>query len=285
MNAHAPPGTLDATAMALMQRLRTLHDEEALGAVVAHRPLLTEPLRFMLFEREPSGIYQPRCRAATALGRIGAYDALLDFLDHPRAVDDPVERSGEDAVVNASAQAAARSGRDDVFQRLMRIASDKPHLIGVVEALGSYRRTESIPALVGALIEDGSRHAAEQALATIGDPAIPALVDAALAGPPAGALEYSIPGRKRRSALKVLTEIGIQKRTWKCLRPLMADTDKWISTFACELALSVGSWGEQEEALERLEAMRRTADIWLLFHIDDLLASADHVRAEPRDPA
>lgn len=278
MNLHAPPGPPDPAADTLMERLRTLNDDGALSAVVGHQPPLIEPLRAMLFEREPSGIYQPRCRAATALGMLGAYPVLLEFLAALRTIDDPVEQSGEDAAVNAAAKALAASGSEDAFERLRQIAGEHPHLIGVVEALGSYQRPEAIPELVGALVEDGSRPAAEQALVAISDPAIPALVEAALARPSDGELEYSIPARKRRSALKTLIEIGAPQQVWKRLRPLMADPDKWISTFACQLALRLGSWKDQEEALERLEAMRRTADIWLLFHIDDLLETVDRTR-------
>jgi HEAT repeat protein len=254
-----------------VNRLRLLHDEEALLHAAGFGKDAIEPLRALLNEREPSGIYQPRCRAAAALGMIGAYDVLLDYLDHPLAIDNDIERAGEDAVINAAAHALGKACYPPAYSTLKRLAGARPCLMGVVEALGSYRRTDSIPDLVGALGEDGSRAVAEAELMAIGKPAVPALLQAALSGPPDGELEYSIQARKRRSAVKVLGAIGVGPPEWARLRPLMGDRDKWISALACGLALRIGTAAEQEEAFERLEALRRMADIWLLMHINDLL--------------
>jgi hypothetical protein len=258
-------------AFTAVSRLRLLHDEEALLNAVGFGREALEPLRALLNEREPSGIYQPRCRAATALGMIGAYEVLLDYLAHPRTLDNGIERAGEDAVINAAAQALGKACYPPAYSTLKRLAGERPCLMGVIEALGCYRRADSIPELVGALGEDGSRAVAEAGLLTIGKPAVAALFKAALSRPPDGELEYSIPARKRRSAVKLLGAIGIGPADWAQLRGLMADRDKWISALACGLALRIGTESEQEEAFERLEALRRTADIWLLMHINDLL--------------
>ena len=250
--------------------LRLLHDEGALLRAVGFGRDAIEPLRALLNEREPSGIYQPRCRAATALGMIGAHDVLLDFLDHPRTVDNVIERAGEDAAINAAAHALGKACYLPAYPTLKRLARERPCLMGAVEALGCYRRNESIPVLVNALNEDGTRVVAEAELLAMGKPAIAALLQAAISHPTEGELEYSIQTRKRRSAVKVLGGIGVGPTEWRRLRELMADRDKWVSALACGLALRVGSAAEQEEAYERLEALRRTADIWLLMHINDL---------------
>ena len=52
-------------------------------------------LRAFLFERDPSGIWQPRGWAVQALERIGAEDVLIEYLTHPLDVHTPVERFGE----------------------------------------------------------------------------------------------------------------------------------------------------------------------------------------------
>jgi hypothetical protein len=264
--------------------LRLLHDESALVHAVSFGADAVGPLRVLLNEREPSGIYQPRCRAATALGMIGAYDVLLDFLLSPRAIDNGIERAGEDAVINASAHELGKACYPPAYPALKRIAAERPCLMGAVEGLGCYRRADSIPVLVDALIEDGSRAVAEATLIALGRPAVPALVEAAMAHPPDGELEYSRSARKRRSALKVLGGIGVGEKEWARLRELMADRDKWISALACGLALGIGSAADQEEAYERLEALRRTADIWLLMRIKSLLEDGDLPDGDEEEP-
>jgi hypothetical protein len=263
--------TRPATAAEAVNALRILHDEAALMEAVAFGKDAIEPLRELLKEREPSGIYQPRCRAAKALGLIGAFGVLLEFLQHPRIVDDAIERAGEDAVINAAALALATKCDPAAYATLKKIAAERPCLMGVVAALGGYRSTDSIPELAAALAEDGTRPVAEAALIGIGEACVPALITVATSRPPEGELEYSISARKRRSALKVLNEIGVSPSAWQELRQLMSDRDKWISALACELALRSGTPQEQEESNERLRALRRTADVWLLMHIDAVL--------------
>ena len=271
-------------ALRAVNGLRLLHDEGALLHAVSFGADAVEPLRVFLNEREPSGIYQPRCRAATALGMIGAYDVLLDFLLSPHAMDNEIERAGEDAVINASAHELGKACYPPAYAALKRIAGERPCLMGAVEGLGCYRRADSIPVLVNALIEDGSRAVAEAELLAFGKPAITALVQAATAHPPEGELEYSRSARKRRSALKVLGGIGVGEEEWALLRELMADRDKWISALACGLALRAGSAADQEEGYERLEALRRTADIWLLMHIQGLLEDGDAPDGDEEEP-
>ena len=119
-------------------------------------------LRALLFERDPSGLYQVRCRAVEALAGLGAHEVLIDFLSTPREIADAIERVGEDAVVNAAARALANRNEQRVFDLLLRLAH-RSCLTGVIAALGSFRRVEAIPLLVKALIDDSSRLTANQA--------------------------------------------------------------------------------------------------------------------------
>jgi hypothetical protein len=265
--AHSRPNT----AAEAVKGLRILHDESALMNAVAFGNEAIRPLRELLNEREPSGIYQPRCRAAKALGMVGACDVLLDFLKHPRVVDNDIERAGEDAVINAAGMELATKCDPVAYATLKAIAAERPCLMGVVAALGAYRTADSIPELVAALAEDGTRPVAEAALVAIGEACVPALIAVATSPPPEGEVEYSTSARKRRSAVKVLAEIGVSSIAWGDLTNLMSDRDKWVSVLACELALKLGTPQQQEEAKGRLRALRRTADIWLLMHIDALL--------------
>ena len=51
-----------------INRMMSLHDgDRGLLEVVACGKAVIDPLRFLLFKREPSGIYEPRRRVASAL--------------------------------------------------------------------------------------------------------------------------------------------------------------------------------------------------------------------------
>lgn len=264
---------LDTTeARHLVDRLRRLHDgDAALMSVVAGGQAVVGPLRDLLSEREPSGIYQPRCWAARALGMIGAFDVLADFLRLRRRFTDAVERAGEDAAINAAARALTGRKSNEDFELLRSIAGEHAHLAGAVEALGAFRRVDAIPELVHALGEDHSRFAAEAALAAIGEPAIPALVETATQKPPHGEPEYDRQARHRRSALRVLDNIGVPAESWSRLRPLLDDSDHWVTALACGLALRQRSRSDRIKAKDRLAMLRQLPDVWLRMHIEDFL--------------
>jgi hypothetical protein len=194
----------------LVGALRRLHDgEKAFMDVVACGRRAIPALRELLFEREPSGLYQPRCLAVDALAALGAKEVLLDFLDNsPREIEDPVERTGEEAVINAAARALAGWSDDRVFAALLRLAEDRPSLAGVIEVLGDFRRLEALPALTAALGEDFSRDAAEAAIRKLGAAARPALERASTFRLPTEDYESETSLRRRRSVLQLLADIG-----------------------------------------------------------------------------
>lgn len=111
-----------------------------------HAPSATlarQALRALLFEREPSGLYQPRCLAVRALAALEAYDVLVDYLNAaPREAADPVERVGEDAVINAAARALAGLHEARIFELLMSLAETRL-LPGAIGALGRFGRVEA----------------------------------------------------------------------------------------------------------------------------------------------
>lgn len=267
------PDQLDArAARELVNRLRRLHDgEAAVMAVAAKGAAVVPALQELLVEREPSGIYQPRCRAAKTLGLVGAFDVLGDFLRLERRFADPIEQSGEDAVVNAAARALTRRKSEADFELLRAIAGKHAYLTGAVEALGSFGRADAVPELGAALGEDHSRFAAEAALAAIGKPAIATLVEIALRAPPAGELEYDRDARHRRSALRVLAKIGVPAPIWPRLRTLIGDEDSWVATLACGIALTGRGRADGTAARRRLAQLRNSQDVWLRMHIEDLL--------------
>jgi hypothetical protein len=271
----------EADLARLIEQLRSLHESEhAAVELVARGRRAIPALREVVFERDPSGLFQARCLAVAALAALGAHDALVEFLTvSPRAITDPVERAGEEAVMNAAARALAGSRDEAIYELLLRLAA-QPSLAGVIEALGAFRRPETIPYFIEALGDDLGRPAAEAALRKLGRLAVPALVDAATASPEAGDYERASSLRRRRSALALLLEDEGAERLWKELRHLIHDQDATIAFAACRLGLAAARCGEKEKIVERLMELLRSAG-WLLgAEIEDcMVARFDAVEA------
>lgn len=219
-------------------------------------------LRTMLFQREPSGLYQARCRAVEALAALGAHGALIEFLEVDREIADPIERLGEDAVINATALALAKTGDQRVFALLLRLA-DRPCLTGVIGALGAYQKVEAIPVLIEALEEDASRPTAEAALRRLGESTYAALLCTIRRRLPSRQQESESSARRRRSALRLLAEMGIPSETWPSLRPLMHDLDAKVAVLACEIGLDLAPGAEQTQAVDCLIKLL-VQDDWML---------------------
>jgi hypothetical protein len=263
-----------------IDKLRSLHDGD-LGFVeiTACGTRAVPALRALLLEREPSGLYQPRCLAAQALARLGAYDTLIDFLSERRDIVDPVERVGVEAVINAAARALAGLREERVFCLLMGLA-ERQLLPGVIAALGAFQRAEAIPYLVAALAEDGSRAAAEAALAKYGPTARQALLVAAARGSPLPAdRESESSARRRRSALNLLAQMGVGAHAWPVIRPLMHDEDSQIAVLACKIGLASAPISESPDAIHRLIGLLRDVEWMLGAEIEEcLVAHFDRAR-------
>jgi HEAT repeat protein len=231
-------------------------------------------LRALLFRREPSGLYQARCRAVEALRSLRAYNILFEFLSAERAASDPVEYLGDDAVVNAAARALGDVRDERVFRLLLRLA-ERASLTGVIAALGSFGRAEAIPWLIAALEDDGSRSTAEVALRRLGRAARPALMACANTRSPSLEHESVSSVRRRRSALALLGKIGITRKIWPQLRSLMQDNDAKTSLLACKLCLASAPSAEKQNALDRLSRLPPDADWMLRGEIKDYLAAID----------
>jgi hypothetical protein len=230
-------------------------------------------LRDILFRREPSGLYQTRCRAVEALGALGAFDVLLEFLRANRIISDPIERVGEDAVINAAAQALLRRRDQDILDVLLRLAK-KPSLTGVIGALGTFKDVKTIQPLVNALEDDASRPTAEAALKRLGAVARSALIAAARSRVPSLEQESETSRRRRRSALDLLSEMGVPQRTWPALRPMLHDHDARIAFLACKICLTKEAGSEKQTAIRRLIDLLAEADWGLADQISACLV--DH---------
>ena len=243
-----------------LNRLKSLHEGElGLIEIVDCGPRAIPALRELLFTREPSGVYQPRCLAVQALRAIRAYDALFDYLRVPYDIPDAVERVGEEAVVSAAARALTDLREERVFELLLSIAEEQL-LPGVIDALGAFERPEAIPHFVSALAEDECRPSAEAALRRLGPRARASLLVAAAAAAESPMGESETELRKRRSALNLLIEIGVGPQSWPVLRHLTRHRDPKVSMRACEIALAIAPAMEKRGAVRRLMELLTTAD-------------------------
>jgi hypothetical protein len=246
-------------------------------------------LRAVLFEREPSGLYQARCRAVEALAALGAHDVLIEFLETQRNIADPIERVGEDAVINAAALALANARDEYVFELLLRLAN-RPCLTGVIGALGAYRNVEAIPALINALEEDASRLTAEGALKKLGESARAALLDTVAKKLSSPERESESSARRRRSALRMLSDMGVALEEWPSLRPLMHDNDTKVAVLACKICLDQAPVGERPEAVRCLIRslvhgdwmLREEIEIILVTHFGNAQEEIDRFLNEAR---
>lgn len=261
-----------------LERLRSFHDgDAALLEVVGLGPSAIPGLRNLLFTREPSGLFQARCRAVEALALLKGFSVLADFLRLRRDPPDPVERLGEDAVKSAAGRALARLREPWVYELLLELARQRP-LLGILAGVGSFLHDDSIPIFVDALGEDDLRLTAHGVLRSFGKPACPALIAAALDRDKSQHAESESHLRKRRSALVLLLDSKISRRSWPKLRELMDDHDLQVALLACELCLEIGSAQDRTKLCHRLNGLRRKADWSARDRIDKLLKAAECVK-------
>jgi len=145
-------------------------------------------------------------------------------------------------------------------------------LPGVIVALSGFGRVETIRYFVEALAEDESRSAAEAGLRNLGSCARQALLVAAPHCSPSVERESDSSLRRRRSALALLTEIGIRPETWPLLRRLMQDQDAKIAVLACKICLTSAIEPEKDAAIRRLISLLTSVDFVLTDEIEQSLA-------------
>jgi hypothetical protein len=264
-----PADSIVAEVARQVAKLRSLRnmDRAAVQLVVSGERAIPA-LRTLLFERDPSGIFEPRCLAVWALAHLHAYDVLVEFLANSPETGDPVERIGEEAVINAVARGLRGVENEQVFQVLFAIAKRRL-LPGVIEALGRFRRPETTSILIAGLADDDARPSAASALLNLGDQArhdllhTSKLVGASTEGGNASR------NQSRRTALELLLEIGVAQDDWLHLQPLTFDPDLRISTLVCDIGLGLGMVGD--EAIRHLLSMSSTTDVLLSLELEDCL--------------
>jgi hypothetical protein len=253
-----------------MERLASFYEgSESVVDVVRFGSAAIPWLRNLLLRREKSGLHQARCRASEALASLGAREVLDEYLRIEHSISDPIERLGEETVISAAARALARRPDKRTFELLERLALHRP-LTGVLIALGSFKRTKTIPVFVRALAEDEVRLTAEAVLRTFGNRARPYLLVAACEPRDEDSPSES-DLRRRRSALGLLGELRPKNSDWPSLKPLLASKDLESAILAAGLGLKTGVADEQSNSVDTLRRLRIHADWLRRMQIDQYL--------------
>lgn len=201
--------------MELHQALREIQSlnvgDRGVIDVVTCGPAAIPELRRLLFTREPSGLFEMRCRVVDALAALDGFDVLREYLERHRDPADPVERLGDDAVINATARALSKTRRDSDFELFVGLARRRL-LPGLTAGLAAFNRTEAIPLLVAALAEDECRPIAEAALERMGSDAYGPLDDLLHRSGMEQNLDSPSRRRQLRSARKLLKRRGGSSR-------------------------------------------------------------------------
>ena len=198
-----------------------------------------------------------RRRAVEALAALGARDVLIEFLESSPDIADPVERLGEDAVMNAAARSLRELRDPRALQLFLSLVRRRP-LSGVMAALGGFQAPETIPYFIDALAEDECRPEAEAALRKMASLAHDALIVTALQDPTRQDRESEFRLRQRRSALALLVQTGVRSNEWASLRNIMEDEDPKLVALACRLCLACAPELERREAIDRLRRLLPT---------------------------
>lgn len=259
---------------AALARLRSLHDGDmgVVDTIACGRGAIPE-LEEILFSREPSGIYETRRHAVEALAGLHALDTLRHFLAIHRNIQDPIERTGEDAVMNAAARALGQSPDIQDLPLLFLLVEERP-LAGVIETLGKFRQPGALPYFIDALGDDFLRPSAEGAVLTLGQRAVRPLIHAALDRSPLTGRESSSSITRRRSVLRLLGKLDLRGDD---LPPaffrLIDDEDGWISFLATDLCLPHLTKAQTEHAAKTFLLHLKTADDLLGHEIEDFLVA------------
>ncbi len=238
------------------------------------------PLRHSLLEGPPRGIYQPRQLMVETLAELGAKEVLIEYLlDHP-PIKDPVVRHAEDAVRSTAARELGRWQSDDVFECLQQVTLDQL-LPGAVEALGLFRRTEIMPYFLWALGDDMCRSSAEEAIRKLGEAAKPYLLRAVISPSPSVDEETPTSLRRRRWALRILSDLNVSETDWPALQNLLNGDDPEIVITAARISLATAPMPDKWQGVRRVIAMLPRADWFLRTEARAALAQHFDIAREP----
>ena len=271
----------DAEIASLVRDMESLRGgPTAAAALIGCGIRVIAPLRHSLLEGPPRGIFQPRQLVVETLAELGAKGVLIEYLlDHP-PIKDPVVRHAEDAVRSTAARELGRWQSDDVFECLRQVTLDQL-LPGAVEALGLFRRAEMMPYFLWALGDDICRSCAEEAIRKVGEAAKPYLLRAVNSPSPSADQETPTSLRRRRWALRILSDLKLVEKDWLELKSLLNEDDPEIVITAARISLVTAPMPDKWQGVRRVIAMLPRADWFLRTEARAALAQHFDIAREP----
>ncbi len=244
--------------------------KQAAERLVEYGPLAVGPLRRYLLEGIPRKIFHPRLWAVEALARLGAREALLEYLFQMREIPDPEDRFGEEAVESTAARFLSTWRTGDVYQALLKL-SEQRMLIGLIEALAEFGRPDPIPYFERALGDDFYRSTAEEAFLKMGAAACDALARSAVTPHPNSFMETPSSLQRRRSAVKLLNKIGMPREYWPVLRELIYDPDEELLVSVAKLGAGIASMEDRAMIARSITRLLSSSQWHLQEDIEQIL--------------
>jgi hypothetical protein len=246
----------DELLESLVRQLDSITDGDlAMAALIRRGPSAVPALETFLIAGKPRSIALPRCRAARALGALGAREALLAYFAAYILPQDAVVAFAEDAVRSAVAEELLRWRTEEVYTRLVTAAQQRSTL-GLISAIGQFRDPRSLELLFFVLEDDICRSEAMLALRLLPTEAGRFALKT-LRGETAVPVTRASSHRRLRAVLSLLSELDVPANQWHVIEPFLNHDEPGI-------VLTAISIGCQHASPELLESLLRRA-----FHLAD----------------
>jgi hypothetical protein len=259
----------------LILALESLTDGElAVDVLIACGKRAIAPLEDLLLHGKPRTIAIPRCRAARALGGLEARGTLLAYFEKVGLPRDPAVLFAEDGVRSMVAHELMRWREEDVFQSLLRAARQRATL-GLVEALGEFRRSEAVPLLFKTLEDDLCRNVAFTALCGTPEETRQYAILTVRQGTQTN-LRGPAASRRRRGAAELFRKLGISREEWQDVSQLLEDEDPTVVICVASAGFKVVF---QEEFPGIIQALFRVAHKLNWVQEDEIIHLLDEHKA------
>jgi HEAT repeat protein len=236
----------------LVAELTSLREpEKAMARLLPYGTTAIRALRDYLLNSRPSGVYQPRQWVVYTLAELGARSVLLEYLQKPQYLDDPVTRFGEEAVQSTAARELARWKDNETFTFLMAFAREDRRT-GAIEALAEYERPEAAPVFISALEDDFYRPPAIEGLRRLGRKVKPHLIRAAFSKSDYHGSEPPWSVRRRAAALTLLKDAGPDESDWRKLKILSRDEHPEVAVGLACIVIGIGNERDRERSARQI---------------------------------
>lgn len=230
----------DQPCESLVRQLDSISDgDAAVAALIRQGPSAIPALEKFLLAGKPRSIALPRCRAARALGALGAKSSLLAYFVGYTIPQDAVVAFAEDAVRSAVAEQLLRWRTEEVYAGLVAAARQRS-TPGLISAVGQFCDPRALELLFLALEDDICRTEAELALRLQPSEAGRFALET-LKGNTAVNIKGANSHRRLRAILSLLSEMDVPADQWNVIEPYLNHEEPGIVLSAVSIGCRHGS--------------------------------------------